>query len=204
MSRQVMAELRIPLDIANVWIHATKIMRDKQLYIRLESELERVTCGLCGQTIKCNYGLGKEIKLRHLDVLGMKTIIGIRPKRGQCPTCPDGPTTTQVLEWYQPRAPHTKAYDHYLLKQLVGSTIEDVSLKEEVGYDALLGVLKRHVATSVDWSQLNDLKTIGIDEIAMKKGHKDYAAIITARQADGQLKILGVLADRKKKAFAPS
>ena len=81
---------------------------------------------------------------------------------------------------------------------------QDVSLKEGVGYDALLGVLKRHVATSVDWSQVSDLKTIGIDEIAMKKGHKDYAAIITARQADGQLKILGVLADRKKKALAPS
>ena len=44
---------------------------------------------------------------------------------------------------------------------------------------------------------------IGLDEISLKKGHRDYVAIITGRIAQETV-ILGVLPDRKKatvKAF---
>ena len=85
------------------------------------------------------------------------------------------------------------------MKLLIGSTVEDVSLKERVGYDAVLGTLKRRIPVKVDWDSISDLGTVGIDEVAMKKGHKDFAAVITARQDDGTIIILAVLEDRKKK-----
>ncbi len=47
--------------------------------------------------------------------------------------------------------------------------------------------------------QVDDLSTVGIDEVAMSKGRKNYAAIITARQKDGKVRILAVLPDRKKR-----
>jgi hypothetical protein len=86
-----------------------------------------------------------------------------------------------------------------LLKQLIGSTIEDVSLKEKVGYDAIVGALQRGIPTAVNWDEVANLGTVGIDEIAMKKGHRGYAAVITARQDDGEIVILAVLEERKKK-----
>jgi transposase len=110
------------------------------------------------------------------------------------------PTTTQVLSWYQQRGPHTRAYDAYLLKQLVNSTIEDVSLRENLGYDAIVGALNRQVDTEINWAEVEDLRTVGIDEIALKKGHKNYAAIVTGRQANGKIRVLAVLPDRKKRA----
>ncbi len=85
------------------------------------------------------------------------------------------------------------------MKQLIHSTIADVSLKEHVSYDAVLGALQRQTACQVDWSKVDNLGTIGIDEIALTKGHKNFAAVITARQDDGQVSILAVLPDRKKK-----
>jgi hypothetical protein len=85
------------------------------------------------------------------------------------------------------------------MKQLIGSTVEDVSLKERIGYDAVLGTLKRRVPVKVDWDGITHLGTVGIDEIAMKKGHKDFAAVVTARQDDGKIVVLAVLEDRKKK-----
>ena len=106
--------------------------------------------------------------------------------------------STQQLDWYEQRSPHTKAYDRYLIKQLINSTIEDVSAKEGVGYDAVLGALNRQVATEVNWAEVDDLKTVGIDEISMSKGRKDYAAIVTVRRANGQIQPLAVLASRKK------
>lgn len=192
-------ELRIPLDIPNVKVLHMEITPDAQVIIQVESTLPTTRCRQCGQEISCNYGHGQTITLRHLAVFGRPTYIQLRPRRGQCKTCAATPTTTQVLSWYTPRSPHTHAYDAHLVKQLVNSTIEDVSMKEQVGYDAVVGAVNRQVEVAIDWSAITDLRTVGIDEIALRKGHKDYAAIITGRQSDGQVRILGVLPDRKKR-----
>ncbi len=193
------AELRIPLDIPDVEILATEITDGGRLILRVESTLETTRCGICGQEIACRYGHGQERTLRHLPVLNMATYIKIRPRRGQCDGCEYEPTTTQVLEWYEERSPHTKAYDQWLMKQLVNTTIEDVSMRENIGYDAVLGALDRQIETQVNWSEIDDLGTIGIDEIALKKGRKNYAAIVMARQKNGQSRVLAVLPDRKKR-----
>ena len=193
------AELRIPLDIRNVEILSTEITDDGRLIIKVESTLETTRCGLCGQEIACRYGHGQERLLRHLPVLNMRTYIKFRPLRGQCCDCETWPTTTQVVEWYAERSPHTNAYDEWLMKQLVNSTVEDVSMRENIGYDAVLGALSRRIDVEVNWSEIDELGTIGIDEIAMTKGRKNYAAIITSRQKDGETRVLAVLPDPKKR-----
>ncbi len=193
------SELKIPLDIPDVEVLATEIRADGKVIIQVESQVEKIKCGICDQEIECNYGHGQEIVLRHLSVLGRETYLSLRPRRGECRDCLYEPTTTQVLSWYEQRSPHTKAYDKYLLKQLVNSTIEDVSMKENIGYDAIVGALKRQVDVEINWAEIEDLSTVGIDEIALKKGRKNYAAIITCRQANGQVRMLAALPNRKKR-----
>jgi transposase len=193
------AQIRFPLDIPQVDVLATKQTRDGQFLITVESRQETTECGVCKQIIPCKYGLGKKIELRHLPILGQETTIIIRPRRAQCPTCLHNPTTTQTLSWYEQRSPHTKAYDNYLVKQLIGSSVKDVSLKEKVGYDAVLGTLQRRVNSEVNWDEIQNLGTIGIDEVAHKKGRKHYRAVVTARQDDGTVIILAVLNNRKKR-----
>jgi transposase len=193
------AQISFPLDIPQVDVLATKQTRDGKFIITVESRKETTRCGVCKQVIPCNYGHGQEIHLRHLPILGHETHIAIRPRRAQCPRCLHNPTTTQELSWYEQRSPHTKAYDQYLMKQLIGSTVADVSLKEKVGYDAVLGALQRKVASEVDWAEVQNVGTIGIDEVAHKKGRQSYRAVITARQDDGTVLILAVLRDRKKR-----
>ena len=193
------AELRIPLDIAEVEIVATEITKEKRLIIEIESTRETTACGICGQEIRCTYGHGEARTLRHLPVLGMETHIKFRPRRGQCQSCAHQPTTTQVVDWYQERSPHTKAYDKWLMKQLVNTTVEDVSMRENVGYDAVIGALNRQIETQVNWSEIDELGTVGIDEIAQQKGRNRYAAIVSCRQSNGQTHVLAVLPDRKKR-----
>jgi hypothetical protein len=72
-------------------------------------------------------------------------------------------------------------------------------MKEQVGYDAIVGALNRQVETAINWDEMEDLNTVGIDEIAMRKGKKDYVAIVTAKQRNGKVRILAVLPDRKKR-----
>ena len=199
MSISTAAKISFPLDIPQVDVLATKQTQDGKFIITVESRRETTKCGVCKKEISCNYGHGQVIQMRHLSILGQETYIAIRPRRAECPTCRHKPTTTQILSWYEQRSPHTKAYDRNLMKQLIGSTVADVSLKENLGYDAVLGALKRQVASEVNWDEVQNLGTIGIDEVAHKKGRKSYRAVVTARQDDGTVLILTVLKNRKKR-----
>jgi transposase len=84
-------------------------------------------------------------------------------------------------EWHEAGSSHTVLYDKYLLLQLVNSTVEDVSIKEQISYDSVLGTLERLIAAEVNWSEYTHLETLGLDEIALKKGHRDFVVIVTAR-----------------------
>jgi transposase len=50
----------------------------------------------------------------------------------------------------------------------------------------------------VDWSEFEDLEEMAADEIAMEKGHQDFAAILSVRLPNGKNRVVGVLRDRKK------
>ena len=137
-------------------------------------------------------------RIRYLPVFGRPAYLRYRPKRYQCQECEGKPTTTQTLEWYNSNSPHSIAYDEHILLQLVNATIEDVAMKEGLAYDSVLGALERQVDEKVNWSSYTKLKTLGLDEIALKKGHRDFVVIVTARLEDERVVILGVLADRLK------
>lgn len=176
----------------------TRIDKNGAYVITVESTKQSAVCQHCGREITQFHSHDKWVRLRHLPILGRAVYIRLRPKRYKCPHCDGGPTTTQQLDWYTPRSPHTKAYDQHLLLQLINSTVEDVSQKEKVGYDAVEGAIQRHIKPTVNWAEFRQLHVLGIDEIALTKGRSNYAAIITTQQAKGQVAILTVLPDRKK------
>ncbi len=204
------SQLEISLDIANVTIESVKINRKGEYIITVASTEQTTRCHRCGRQLTKCCGHGRAVMLRHLPILGRKTYLRIFPARYECPHCKGKKgkpvTSTQVMSWYDPRSGHTKAYEQQVLLGLINSTVEDVSLKEDLGYEAVMGIIDRHVQTQVNWKQLKKLEVLGLDEIALKKGHKDFVTIVTAL-IGGQLSVLAVLADRKKetvKAFLSS
>jgi len=190
--------IAFPLDLPDVRVLSTELTKQQELIIEVESTLTCAICRRCGRTINEVHAFDQPLKLRHLPILGTVVYIRIRPKRFRCPYCDDHPTTTQRLSWYAPKALHTLAYEQQLLVQLVNSTIEDVCQKEDTSYDAVLGILDRWIATTPDWDALDAFSLLGIDEIALKKGHRDFVALVTARLPNGELRVLAVLPDRTK------
>jgi len=192
------AQITVPLDIPDVRVLQVEIDNRGNCTITVESTLGGTRCRKCGREIRDFHGLDEWITLRHLPILGRKVYIRLRPKRYRCPYCEGGPTTTQELGWYTAKSPHTQAYEKYLLLQLVHATVEDVSIKEEMGYKALEGIVDRWISQEVNWAEVQGMKILGLDEIALKKGHGDFVTIVTARSAEGEVRILAVLPDRKK------
>jgi len=193
-----MADLTFPLDIPDVTILETEINDQGDYIITVESTWQNTHCRQCGREISQFHGYDKWITVRHLSILGHRVYIRLQPKRYRCPYCDGRPTTTQQLDWYNVRSGQTIAYEKHLLLQLVNSTVIDVSRKEAIGYDAIVGVLNRYIDAAIDWNSLDELGTIGVDEIALHKGRTNYVAIITSRQDRGQVILLAVLPDRKK------
>ena len=63
---------------------------------------------------------------------------------------------------------------------------------------ALEAIVDRWISQAVKWAEVKGVKGVGLDEIALKKGHRDFVVIVTARVATGEVKGLGVLPARKK------
>lgn len=192
------AQVTVPLDIPEIQVLKTEFNEQRELIITIESTKPGTKCRRCGHWIAKFHGHDDWVTLRHLPVFGRPSYLRYRPKRYQCQNCEECPTTTQSLDWHDANSPHTFAYDEHLLLQLVGATITDVSLKEQIGYDAVLGALERRIDTVVDWSAFEELEVMGLDEIALKKGHRDFVTIVTARLAGERVVLLGVLPDRQK------
>ncbi|KAF5428676.1 Transposase [Candidatus Methanophagaceae archaeon] len=201
-----MTKIEIPLDTPDIEIENVEINKKGDIIITARSTVKGTHCHKCGRKITKLHCHDREITLRHLSILGRKVYIRIRPARYQCTHCSGNPTTTQKLLWYELRSPHTIAYEEHVLRELVGSTVSDVCIKEDLGYEAVRGIIQRHIKTEVEWSEIERLDVIGIDEISLKKGHKDFVTVVTAR-TDGRIIILAVLNGRKKstvKAFLAS
>jgi transposase len=202
----VSANFNIPLDIPDVEILKIETNKTEDLIITVKSTKDSTPCHKCGNEAKRSNGYGETIMLQHLPILGRQVFIRIKLARYQCEICDDKPTTTEQTSWFNRRSKFTKAYEEYLMRSLINSTISDVSRKEGVSYDDIEGVLDRQIKKQIDWSQLNKIKILGLDEIALKKGHKDFIVIVSTI-VDGIIKILGILPDRKKetvKAFIQS
>jgi transposase len=190
--------ISIPLDIPEVRVLETEITSTGDYLITVESTLSSTTCRQCGRETSEFHCYDRFITLRHLPILDRKVFIRLRPKRYRCPYCEDHPTTTQQLSWYEPGTSQTTAYEQYLLLRLVNSTIEDVSCKEQIGYEAVGGIIDRWISRRVNWDEYQSIETLGLDEIALKKGHADFVVIVTARNHAGRVRLLAVLEDRKK------
>jgi len=188
--------IEFPLNLPEVRVLKTELKK-REIVITVESTRPYAICSRCGQKTFEFHSYDDPIRVRHLPILEQRVFIELRPKRFRCPSCDDHPTTTQQCDWYEPRSPHTKAFDQSLLRQLINSTVSDVARKQEVSYDSVLGAVNRGVERSVNWSDFTELKVIGMDEIALRKGHRDFVVIVTLRR-DDDISLLGVLPDRKK------
>src|SRR5262249_62107321 len=85
---------------------------------------------------------------------------------------------------------------------LINSTGADAARKLGVSEETIDGLLDRWIERAVDWEAWERLGVLGLDEIALKRGHRDVVVLVTVPLERGGVEILAVLAGRKKEAGA--
>ncbi len=204
---EVMSQINLPLDIPSLEIISQSTDNKGNIILEVVSKNDHSTCHKCGKPATKRNGTAPVRLIQHLSIFDTPVYLRITPVRYICDNCDDYPTTTEQYDWCDRNASTTKGLDEYLMRQLIHSTIEDVSKKENVSCKVLYGILNRQVHSQVNWDKIINLTTIGIDEISIKKGYQSYVTIVSGKSKEGQLYILAVLDGRSKdqvKAFLES
>jgi transposase len=197
--------INIPLNLPAVTVVNTEIKEDGTVLISVESTEEGTCCSKCGQHITKPYGSAPERQVRHTSVFDSEVYISFTPKRFECSDCEGNPTTVQRVAWIKSGSSYTSPFEEHILLQLVNSTIEDVSIKENITYDSIEGIIDRHINKKINWNEIKSLNIIGVDEFSVKKGHKNFLTIIST-QINNKPVVLSILKGRKKdtvKEFFP-
>lgn len=193
-----MKELTIPLGIPDLEIISQTVDNKGKILLKVKSSKVGTTCHKCGKHATIQYGYGPEITIQHLPILDTPVYLVIKPVRYKCEHCEGNVTTTERYDWCDSAKGISKGLSDYLLRQLIHSTVEDVSRKERVSYKQVRGLVERLIAKEVDWTRYDNLNTIGIDEIALKKGHNDYVTVVSVKSASDDLSVIAVLEGKKR------
>lgn len=200
-----MSNITLPLDIESLEVVSQRIDKEGNIIFTVESKGKQSTCHQCGKPATKPDGMAPLRTIRHLPVFDQPVYLEIKPQRYQCEDC--GSTTTEQYDWVSRNSNTTKGLEDYILRSVVNSTIQDVAEKEKISYRTIQTVINRRVTTNVEWERYDNLNQLGIDEIALRKGHKDYVTIISTKSIEGKLTVLAVLKDRRQeevKAFFES
>ena len=192
-------DLQIPLDIPNVEVLKLDRNNRGEFIITVASKSKTTRCRKCQKEISKIHGYSDTIVLRHTSLFDNAVYMRIKLTRFMCDLCDHHPTTTEQPDWFKRGSKFTNAYEDYLMRMLINSTVLDVARKEHLTYDEVEGALNRKINVEVDWDKFDEIPTLGMDEIALKKGHKDFVSVITAR-IGLETKIITILPDRKKEA----
>lgn len=196
-----MSNFTLSLDIDSLKITVQTIDTQGNIIFDVESTKTETACHKCGQLTNKRYGFGETITVRHLPILDTPVYLRICVVRYECQHCEGHPTTSEQYDWCERKSKTTKGLDKYINRQLIHSTIEDVGKKACISSEIVESALNRGVNIAVDWSLYSILEMIGIDEIAVKKGHNDYLTIVSVKDKLGELSVIAVLPDRLKETI---
>lgn len=197
LRRTLVLKIELPFNLPSVKVTDVTTNTDSDIIITVETTETSTPCRLCGKQLTKRHGCDKPRTLRHTSVFATPTYIVYKPHRYICIECDNNPTTTATPCWHMSESQCTIDYENNVLLNLINSTIVDVSIKEQITEDLVYGIINRHINREVHWSRISMLGVLGIDEIALKKGHKDYITIITCRHK-GKIELLATIKGREK------
>ena len=193
-----MTQINFPLGIESLTVISQTVDNKGAYIIEVVSNNDHSTCHKCGKPATKRNGYAPSRDVQHLSIFDTPVYLRIKPVRYQCQHCDKKPTTTEQYDWCERNATSTYALNEFMMRNLIHSTLEDVSKKLKISIARLRQSIDTQINQTVDWSSIDDLNTLGIDEISLRKGHSDFVTIVSTKSKNGNLRIIAVLEDRKK------
>ena len=156
--------------VTNVEISETRID------IHCCNVFEESLCPSCLQKQRqVNQSYTREV--RDLPISGKKVFLQITERQFHCPDCDR--YFTEQFSFVEKNGHYTSRYCKHLYLQIKQSSIQQVIVLEDICWKTANKIFNR-IAHKKDSSteRFKRVRYIGIDEFAIKKGHKDFATVI--------------------------
>lgn len=132
----------------------------------------------------------------YLPMLGVLVYFAYRPRRVNCPECG---IKVEKLPWSDGKNQLTKTLQWYLADWAKQLSWKAVAVRFKVSWDSVFKSVEMAVEWGLKERSLNDIKTIGVDEIAYAKGHK-YLTLVYQIDA-GIRRLLWIGESRTEQCF---
>lgn len=186
------------LGIATLVVKMYAIRREGEhevLHLWCAHRAEVAVCTRCG-ALSTTVHQEEERCIRHLDVWGKKTFLHFLARRFQCEHC--GHPFSEGLPFVDSHRRQSTAFERHVYESCVAGTCKAVGVRVGLSHSTVREIFNRWAALKEKSSVADSTRVLGIDEISLKKRHRQFVLVISDI---GRKCILAVLPDREKKTL---
>ncbi len=180
------------LNLSGVKVIDYRLIEGIGIILSLENTKKEVVCPNCGKTTDLLHQNNFQT-VRDLSFGQQSVYLKVNRRRMRCPHCDH--KFTEELDFVRRKRVHTLRFVEKILEEVLNSDIKNVAKRNDLSEQEIETMLKDLGAELVAEKPLN-LKKLGIDEIAVVKGQKNYYVVLVDLE---KKKVIGLVEKRAKK-----
>ena len=142
---------------------------DDKIILEVERRAVEAVCPRCGfQSTQMHQNHGYFV--RDLNLMHRPVLLEVNRRQFKCTPC--GKPLSEDLDFVGRKRKHTDRFSDMIAQQVIHSSVHNVAQKHDLSDDEVWSIVQSvsKKKLSVD---LSGLKRLGIDEIALRKGHQE-------------------------------
>lgn len=166
--------------------------------VRVDIRARRGSRGICGGCAKKRRGYDTLAprEFAFVPLWGMVVVLVYAMRRVECPRCG---VTTEMVPWATGKSPMTHAFVWFLANWARLLSWKETARRFHTTWDVVFRAVEQAVRWGLEHRNLDGIRSIGVDELSWKKGHK-YLTLVY--QIDhGCRRLLHIARDRKATSF---
>jgi transposase len=174
-------------------IQVDRIDWQKQsLHIHCSSIFEEALCPPC---LKKRQGVNQTYvrQFRDLPIAGKEVYLHLSQRQFYCLDCDRH--FNERFSFVAPKRTMTRRYERYVYECCKASTIQKISAQENLVWQTVNDICQRGARQELEERPISKVRAVGMDELAIKKGHRDYATVIVDLE---RIEIIDILEYREQ------
>ncbi len=180
------------LNLEGVKVIDYRIIEGIGIILSLENTKKEVVCPSCGQTTELLHQ-NKFQTVRDLSFGQQSVYLKVNRRRMRCPHCQN--KFTEELDFVRRKRVHTLRFVEKIIEEVLNSDIKNVAKRNDLSEQEIETMLKDFGSDLITEKPVN-LKKLGIDEIAVVKGQRNYYVVLVDLE---KKKVVGLVEQRTKK-----
>lgn len=167
------------LNLSHFIVRSYRIEADAEqeiLHLCCEQKIEVAICPCC-RTVSDKVKNRKQRCVRDLDVWERRVFIHFDIRRFECPTCDH--CFYEKLQAISPQRRQTCRFEAEVYKRCLESSKKAVAKALQLGYSTVDVIFKRLAKQKQSRQPKGLVRVLGMDEIALKKRHKQYVLVLS-------------------------